>query len=209
VVIVLIGIEPGWRRPGRRAVGAAGRGFRRRTAALGPCSVVGVCVCGCMGVCGCGCWRRQTAHRCAGRDPIRDRVSHPSSELRALAHDRPLTVTYTTQSRRLRPTRQRPARLHPAHLSICGVEAREVMPLLTDRCPNEPIVQAAFRLDTGRTDGRSVVEVVAAFDVLYQCRLHWPPSQALPGQRARRRVVGRHDGAEPAEMGICLGRGKC
>ena len=38
------------------------------------------------------------------------------------------------------------------------------------------------------------------FDVCDQFRPLWLPSQALPSQCARRRVVGRHDGAEVAQL---------
>src|ERR1035437_981881 len=71
---------------------------------------------------------------------------------------------------------------------------------------------SAFRIGVlpgrlGRTAGGSgaflaveVVEVVALVDARDQVRLLGPPSQPLPGQRARRRVVERHEGGQEAEV---------
>src|SRR5260370_39031024 len=46
-----------------------------------------------------------------------------------------------------------------------------------------------------------VIEVVTLFDVRDQCRALRPPSQEFLCLLARRRVVGRHEGGEEAEVG--------
>src|SRR5438270_9800111 len=46
-----------------------------------------------------------------------------------------------------------------------------------------------------------VIEVVTLFDVRDQCRALRPPSQQFLCLLARRRVVGRHEGGEEAEVG--------
>src|SRR5215467_6001846 len=49
-----------------------------------------------------------------------------------------------------------------------------------------------------------VSEVVTLFDVLDQSRPLWPPSQELPGQCARRRIVEQHQRAKKAEVVACV-----
>ncbi len=46
-----------------------------------------------------------------------------------------------------------------------------------------------------------MIEVVTLFDVRDQCRALRPPSQEFLCLLARRRVVGRHEGGEEAEVG--------
>src|SRR5260221_14363245 len=46
-----------------------------------------------------------------------------------------------------------------------------------------------------------VIEVVALLNVCNQCRALRPPSQEFLCLLARRRVVGRHEGGEEAEVG--------
>src|SRR5258707_14476289 len=46
-----------------------------------------------------------------------------------------------------------------------------------------------------------VIEVVTLFNVCNQCRALRPPSQEFLCLLARRRVVGRHEGGEEAEVG--------
>ncbi|UUZ92918.1 hypothetical protein LJK87_48040 [Paenibacillus sp. P25] len=51
---------------------------------------------------------------------------------------------------------------------------------------------------------RSAAKVVTLFEIRDQCGMHRPPAQPFPGPCARRRIVCRCEGAEPAEVGFRL-----